>query len=402
MRLSLCKIEKILLASLLIQFIFFPKVGMYIKAICLLIALSLVMYKSYGKIIIDNYSIIIASYTLWNIISIVHGIVSGFEDEAIKRMSVDVLWPLCYLILAQMPLDDKAIRYLKKILVILAFFLAALDSLMIILDGMGYKGIIDILNQINLNPIVVENSFGTHFNIRIDHQYMYAFLAPFVMICAFEERKNFYRITAALVLVISILLGLGGIWLAVAAAFFMYLFQCLKNNHYRVNVNKIVKYLLILLLLLALLDLFVDFKTEMVQVLSEIDERLLGEVLDESDKTRILQATAMLNLWGGSIAGNGTGVPVYYLRPQGYNFYSDNELSYFVMLYQKGVIGVILFIMVVISAYQLLRKYVNDSTISKAFTISMFSFLIANAFNPYLANISTSWILFIPFLIKRL
>lgn len=405
---NLTKTYKLLLAFLLVQFIFLPKILMEVKAICLLLAVTvlLVMRKN---ICIKKYTYIIIIYASWNVISLIHGGMKGYSDEALNRIGVEVIWPICYVILSWIALGIKEVNIIRKILFISTLGLAILDIVLMISNALGFKIVIEAFNLINLNPINIVGEGEEHYNIRIDHQYFYAFLTPYVLISYFDNRKSKFNeqlglnnrivvLTVLLAVCVSFLIGVAGIWLAIMSSILIY---CIKKNIRIINKGNLIKTACVLVGLVFAINIFGSVRAEMDGIFYEISNRLLGDEIDSSDLTRIFQARAMIDSWWENpIIGNGTGTPVYYLRGLWYSGYTANELSYLVILYQKGIVGLCAFVAVVYKAQKRLKSMTEIEYFTTPFSIAMISFLIPHAFNPYFANISTSWIVFLPFIIS--
>ena len=408
---QLPNIYKYLLIVLFLQFLFLPKMWMWAKIGCLALMLIYTIIHKRGLYRFNKDASIIMIFVLWNILSLLHGILKGYGDFAIRRGTVDILWPLCFFLLSGFSLGAYELRWLKKALIIVTFILSCIDLGIFLTALIGNRALIEFFNIFNLNPIRVEIAGITHFNLRIDHQYLFAFLTPFCLISCIERidknrvyssrhdnKIGFTLLTAILAVLVSILIGVAGIWLALASGIILYI---VFYHPKKINKNFIVSAALIGFLLVILIFLNDSLRNQIGYVFSEIANRLFSSSGDSSDITRSNQATAMINQWIDSpIIGQGTGATVSYYRDSVLVDTAENELTYIVMLYQKGIIGLFLFAAIVWRLAKKLRSLNGVSDFAIPFFIGMISFLIPNAFNPYLANISTMWIVYLPFLIR--
>lgn len=136
------------------------------------------------------------------------------------------------------------------------------------------------------------------------------------------------------------------------------------------------------------------------QIMTGVSDKFVfkKEISEENNSVRMNQAKAMLDAWVKSpILGQGVGYPIRYYRFRGYVVQAENELQYLAMLYQKGIMGFLSFFALVGYAVHILNIRKDIKWFCLPFMAGMVSFLTANAFNPYLSNMSMMWILFFPF-----
>ena len=401
------KIYDFLLAVLFFQMILLPKLYMWGKVGILFILLVYCLCLRKMVLRLDRSLILLLVYILWNIICILRGALNGYVYASFRGGTMDVLWPLSSFILASIGLDNKEVKFLHRILIYSTLFFCIIDLCVIITGLLDNREFIDVLNRVNLKQIVLVKENGL-INLRTDHQYFYAFLTPYVtavwancMMGKSESKgrdKVLITMTMILAMLVSVLSGLGGIWLAISLGVIL----CLMRYH--LFTKRVLLFVAIILIMIVPLFCLKSFLSKgMVYSISQaIASKLVHFGKNGQESVRVSQIRSMLRVWiEAPVFGKGCGYPVSYQRNNAYVTTTSNEMGYFITLYQKGMLGLSLFIMVVFCAINRLRKCVTVSGFAEAFSIGMICFLISNTFNPYLSNLSHVWILYLPFLLQR-
>lgn len=277
------------------------------------------------------------------------------------------------------------------------------DTLLIISDLFGLSGVRMCLEWVHLGGF---SSVSTYVLFRSDHIFLYAFLTPF-MIAALTMnpieiersgmRLRLVKLIAVYSVVIGFFTGMGAIWLSV----FITAVLCIGRSGMLKRRQSV--FFLILLFIPAICFILMSVRNNgmVYHILKEVNSRAgIGEVIDSGSIIRRNQIVAMIKEWvKHPILGSGIASTVGYIRDGHYIETSAFESSYFIILYQKGIVGFILFFAMVIQGIKGLKKRVDAHCLSESFLMGMLGFLIANAFNPYLASLSTIWIMFLPLLI---
>ena len=125
---------------------------------------------------------------------------------------------------------------------------------------------------------------------------------------------------------------------------------------------------------------------------------------DVSDEPRHLQASALIEGWMDSpILGHGAGVNASVVRSDIPGTY---ELSYLAMLFERGLLGVSVFIALYVIlmhwSIKCLKKNVVDKAYILSFIVAINLFMIANATNPYLNAYDYMWFLFLLLVVVRI
>lgn len=125
---------------------------------------------------------------------------------------------------------------------------------------------------------------------------------------------------------------------------------------------------------------------------------------EASDTPRLLQSEALIEGWMESpFVGNGSGVNASVVRSETPGTY---ELSYLAMLFERGIIGTVIFflmyLVLMVWSIRCLKKDAINLTDTFALIIALNLFMLANATNPYLNAFDYMWFLFILFVNIRI
>lgn len=406
MRVTISKSCYFVLAVLFVQMLFLPKLYMWIKAICILIAIIFCIYMCKDHVRITNGRVLMLIYLALNVISTVIGIGKGYHTNAIRSATINIIWPVCFFIMMDIYLGEKQLVWLYKAIIRSTFALCIWDIAFMFFRS---KWIADITLYLNRNAPRFQVFSGWY--LRVDHLYFYAFLIPFMMGVVLNSdteflkknniSKSFINITFFLSVLMAAVSGMGGVWLACVIGIII----CFFEFHLLLKRRRV----LVLIVALAAFMLgfsIVSYSGEGIvyQIAQEISSKLDYNALisGKGGSVRINQAKGMLEAWmEAPILGQGVGCPVSYYRSGEYVTQTDNELQYLIMLYQRGILGVVSFFLIVAYAVHVLKARKDIDWLSGPFMIGMVSFLTVNAFNPYLANLSTMWILFFPLLLEN-
>lgn len=406
MRIRVRKVCFVILALLFVQMIFLPKLYMGMKAGFVGVAVLLCLWQENCHIKLTKGRILIFFYVCINILSILHGAAEGYGFKAVRPGTVLVLWPVCFFFLMGIPLRQKQLVWFYKGLLIITFILSVAD-LLFIFCGNGW--IYQITSWFNLNP--PRKGYAGHWFLRVDHLYFYAFLTPFAMaafldldVCFWNKHgisQRFVAVTAVLSMLVSVLADMGAIWLACMVGVAV----CGKKIFLGIRKRNMMLCMIVAIAFTAVYAMksYLDMGF-VYHILEEVADKFgIGSAVPvKNGSVRMNQAVALLDAWKEApIWGKGSGYPVVYNRGAGYAAYTDNELQYLVLLCQKGIIGAVSFFSLIGYVFKVLQSEKDIRWLADPFMAGFCGFMAANAFNPYLANLSTLWILFFPFLLGQ-
>lgn len=140
-----------------------------------------------------------------------------------------------------------------------------------------------------------------------------------------------------------------------------------------------------------------------------VDFEAIGDFLDntignDNNDPRIAQFESLIAGWVEKpLLGNGTGVNASVIRSDIPGTY---ELSYIAMLFERGIIGMLIFVtqylILMFWSIQGLKKSIVECRYVLSLIVAVNLFMIANATNPYLGAFDHIWFLFLPIVIINL
>lgn len=391
-----------LFCLLMIQFVIFPKNYMVLKAVTLALLIFDGLIMQQGRIRFGRDSIYLGIYIVFNIIFMALGILRGFGKNAIRVSTVYIIWPSVYLLFSGFYVQEEQLKNLFNLLIYLAAIICIIDTV-VILSNMFHLGkVLSLLNDLHLGGYLSTSGL---FSFRSEHIFFYAFFAPFMISCMFMKKheieetggnRQFIIIVGICSTVISIIIGMGAIWLAV---FFGGLLSFFRSKLIKRKKGFLV--LLTCTVALFFIAIYSFYRHGVVySIVEEIGSRFNRNIPYDDDVIRSNQIQAMIETWAHfPLFGKGLGSSVGYYRLGRFVEQSQNEMTYFALLYQCGIVGVLMFLIIAVRSVKSLRKHTGAKWLTEPFATGLICFLIANTFNPYLSNMSTLWILFLPFII---
>lgn len=382
------KIGLLLFALILI----FPYQYQLIKAVLLAIILVYVFFWKYDVHFSKKVFLWVLVYILMNTFSMSYGLIRG-NPAPLAYFNVYFLWPIAYFILVT--LVNRHI--FNKMIVVMRY------SLLLILCF----GIIAFV-YLNVNFIKSGDLFGYVATIRSGFPfiaisggattnviYLYFFFLSIILID--------YK-TASVIDYINLFLGVLFIFFtsrralmldfAFSFVLIVFFYPFLRRTDKRVMLNSYRRVSFILFLFTVIIGWIVltfelfDFK--------EIENFVSDAFGKDKNDPRINQAISLIDGWQEAVFwGNGSGVNAEVVRSEIPGTY---ELSYLAMLFERGLIGFIIFIFqyVLLNYWgikQLKREFFSKYLLASMVALNLF--MLANASNPYLMAFDHIWVLFI-------
>lgn len=182
----------------------------------------------------------------------------------------------------------------------------------------------------------------------------------------------------------------------------MLLLPFVKNKLQRNDMKGMLKKRMVRIFFLVIVLIYVAYKFEL------FDFSAIGNFLSEtgevSDTPRLLQSEALIEGWmENPFLGNGAGINASVARSETPGTY---ELTYLAMLFERGIVGILVFVLMYIVLMVWSIRCLNKNAINTmdtfALIIALNLFMIANATNPYLNAFDYIWFLFILFVNIRI
>ncbi len=211
-------------------------------------------------------------------------------------------------------------------------------------------------------------------------------------------KTNFIVLTLVLCAVLIFLSGRRAFWVVgiLSPVITVILYSLSKI---KVNIKRYIFYVAIIIVIAIFLFAYLAFDNDrFIQEFSSIF--VFDDPGAESNLMRKEQYDALIDgwlkspFWGlglGNVAPGSIRDP---LAPWNY------ELSYIALLFQTGIIGLIIYtssiFWIIFKSIQIARNSSYNAAILLPFICTLISFLLANATNPYLAKFDYLWVIFIP------
>lgn len=386
---------------LLFMMIFFPMTYQKYK----IIIIGFLTIGMIGKLV--KYDIKISKKVyLWYSILIIYGLIWGYyglmkgNPGANDFIRLNVFWVLIYFLYTIF--IDKKILYILVNTIVYSTFLISVYNILSVLDKLGWitfglYNYLDTGTRIGIHPGYIQ--ITTH-NIA-----SLTYTVPFVIVVYIMSyskykiniSKKILFITMILSLVTVLLSGRRALMIAIILIPFLIIPVCYILNIID-DVKKGIKIYLGIFTIIIVIALMFILLNLSVDTISLYIQRFLGAFDSSEQNERIVQFEMLMSGFAKNpIIGSGPGIGVDYIRsiesPWIY------ELSYVQQLYNTGILGMMIYIILIIYMYIkilfITYKRKQYSAISIPLIVGMTSFLIANATNPYLAKYDHMWTIFL-------
>jgi hypothetical protein len=321
-----------------------------------------------------------------------------------KVSTVYFVWPILFLYLIGFINNNKILPYLSYVVLIGG----VLSSLLIINNILNTFGYFSIRNDAIYEALgfsvfwdggftkISSSNLVTVFCVYVLSLSILILPKPLRSI-AYTNSK-FIIFTSILCAVLIFLSGRRAFWLVgILSPVITIIIYALSNI--KVNIKRYIFYLSIFCLIAFFLFVYLAFDNErFIQEFSSIF--VFDDPGAESNLMRKEQYDALMDgwlkspIWGlglGNVAPGSIRDP---LAPWNY------ELSYIALLFQTGLIGVIIYtgsiFWIITKGIQIARNSSYNAAILLPFICTLIAFLLANATNPYLAKFDYLWVIFIP------
>jgi len=348
----------------------FPRHFQIIKTIILFLLFVIGGLEIRNKVKISNYVIIwFTFYLFFAFIWSIYGIINK-NPGVIDVFRVEFVWTLVLFFFTLFVSIDKE-TIIKMIYG--SSFISSIIGLYMILQPV--IGNIWFLNWIPFEP--VRNINGL-IRTSLPNIAFMSFLFPVLLFLKSPSKKHckiFYHFT--LILSFLFILFAGRRAIQITASFFLIIF--LFQNIPKLNLQ-LIGYVLFFLVIFYFIQKnlfhFIDFGLYYDMYINKLLENLTQE-------KRYIQMIELLKhftkhpIFG---VGFGKGIPTHIANPEKPWRY---ELTYFLYLYQTGIVGISLFFGLFISLFIKLRKL---DSVGKALSMGLFGYLMASSTNSYLIS----------------
>lgn len=412
------KTSKILEFFLLIEFaqmLFFPTSYTQFKLICLIPIFLICIGNLLKKpvLILTTGNKMLLSYMFLNLMFILYGVIRG-NPGAVEFIPLELIYPLLYLLLGQFfPNRDGNLKQFVRVVFWIFFFIMIFDTVYLGAIVLNISGITDILSGLDFK--MYTGRLGGLVNFSSGHTQSYVFCVPFLVILSLDldeyikkqmiPSKRIYYCCLVLATLLSFLTSSRALILCVVVAYLFRIFVLLWKSK-KIRENTIWGFMALVLVMIVVV--VAKYNTIEGYVSGLWDDIKLGfskvDFIDEtsSEYLRATQKKILISEWlNHPFIGNGTGAVASGIIRNNEQPWSY-ELSYYSMIFQKGIIGFIAFWTLVINTLvQIIRNSLKKNVALEIFPLiaGYIAFLIANSINPNLEKFSSIWVLYYPLLV---
>lgn len=390
--------------------LFLPTAYTTIKIVLMTITIVVIVVKIIITREINLHKKTIIWLFIWlftNLFFLTIGVYRG-NPGAIKVGTVEILWPIVYTIYIAGISNEKIIIKLFKVMIFATFLIGAY-TLVYILTSYGLiPSFLYIKLDLGQN---ISFSYG-ELSYAMNNIATLIFLVPFLVTIQMawpskiksKFSKSYVLICLLMGLILTVISGLRSLMLTVAISPLI-VFVLNKQNHKKLNMQK-KKHMFLSTLLIGIIILLIAYffikKFFDLSLLSYIESFKNGFKFNEDVNAiaRKEQFQALLRGWAKNpFFGAGSGAAVIdsirsYTQAWAY------ELSYVSLLFNKGLVGITIYVSQLYWIYKMSGKILKSSSSLRYYMLPIIvgttCFLIGNATNPYLAKYDFMWVVFLP------
>lgn len=401
MKIDILSCSRIIFCVIFLLSINFPGVLQVLKlplllVVFLLLSMTRRMQRFKLSTTLVFFSLVIAFYGLC---SIVYGGAVG-NPGAFSMLNVLVVYPLLFMIIIAM-FDEEKIKSIDQFLVFSASTLVISQVLYILsfynVDGGVYYNFLAGLYKDELSINAVEENYFLFTHPAVSS---FLFFIPYAFVSLIiSEKISYFRLTIiVLMFILMLLTGRRAFYISFVIVILFAILVLMISN--RPNYIVFKRLSIFVGLMVALVIPFMMLNILNVDILMEKLNSIFDFSSNESNLERKLQYDALMHgFFNNVFFGQGAGAVANYIRshtqPWAY------ELSYIAMLFQLGLVGVLIYTSAVIYLFYgfISRiKFLSNEFLffSTAVFSGFLSLIVANASNPYLLKFDYMWVIFLP------
>jgi hypothetical protein len=386
--------------SLIIPSAFQAERGIFLAIFILgsIVTLNVTNIK-YNKVILGLFLVNITASFFYILVGLFNN-----SPGVLKVSTVYFVWPILFLYFVGFFKDIKVVHYFSYGIIISGI----LSSLLIINNILNTFGYLSITNNTVYEALgfsvfweggftkISSTNLVTVFCVYI-FTLSILFLPKNIRAIIYPNTK-LITLTMVLCAVLLFLSGRRAFWLVgILSPVIILLVYYLSSV--KVNIRRYLFFISIVLVISVFLFAYLAFDNDrFLQEFSSIfvfdDPGAESNLLRKEQYDALIQGWKTSPIWGsglGSVAAGSIRDPI---APWNY------ELSYIALLFQTGIIGVIIYTFsicwIVFKSMQLSRKSGHNAVLLLPFICTLICFLLANATNPYLAKFDYLWVIFLP------
>lgn len=399
-RISSVTVKYFLIKILLFLILFAPMVFQKVKAIILIIITIIVIFETITVMKIRIHPRVLVwllIYIATNFIFLLHG-TYGNRDTFLMLAPSYIIWPIVYSITLIASSGRFKVFDMTRLLIISTIAITCY-ILYINLNFMGYAPSSFLL----LLPLgySINYNFG-YINFFIPSITSLFFLIPYMIAMLINKKytmtvkKKYLWIAIILGSVVSLVTGRRTLIGVICMSPFIALFLGKNKLSMSISTTKKVFTGIIVVLLIIIVYFSIGNSTNVGLRINNLDTKLI----ESGTQARYSQFAALIQGWKEKpLFGSGFGVNAKD-SIRSISVPGTYELSYVAMLFQTGIIGMMVYFLLIVWLFRMCMRILKSNKESITHIIptltGVICVLIANATNPYIQSFDGLWILFYP------
>jgi len=380
-----------------------------IKAVLLILLVNVILIKWFFK---PNTKItlsprIFRGLLFYIIIGLFFMLIGSMKNApgALRVSTVYVLWPIVYILILSEINNERIIVGIFNVLKSASIFIG-LSGLYIFLHYIGIIPSSMYFNIFSMQSVSIwKGSISINFKAINSLFFILPFLIARLLIWSDDRKIRIKRILIWFALILTTVLVLVSnrntlIVVSILSIFITYFFYTFLSSKKKKIISFYKKFIIVSILLIVIIfTLFYNFNQfSFNSTVNRFLEKFCFDKYEGLYIRKVQYDFLMKGFANNPIFGAGLGNKVDYVRSEKHTW--AYELSYVALLYQVGIIGVIIYSYVIIWIYLMgLRIIREDKWLGMYMLptlVGMSCFLIANATNPYLGTFDHMWVIFLP------
>lgn len=357
---------------------------------------------------------VLAIFLVCNLVFLVNGIVLE-APGALRSMTVDFLWPILFFIIAQSLKKQEKIRHIIRVMLFSEFAVCVFDLLYITFQLIGFTDI-SVMNYLIKVLDCHFGYYGSFMQYTTTHMVTHIFMLPFGVALLItgkckEVVSNKFLICEIILMFLCaiassrVALQLSMLFAVLVSVFFLFVIVKRKIGltPKKVMAVTVVGLLGVIAIVFVMKFASVDLSGTIEYIIYKIQSS--QDAANADNGVRYVQKKALLEGWMRKpLIGYGTGsYTEKCIRDEVMKW--AYEYTYYAMLFQKGLLGVVAYFgfvgWIITMLFKAIRAKIFSLELTFPFIFGMIGVLIANHADPYLPKFGCMWMIFIPFAIAN-
>lgn len=395
------KSGEIILLLLLGLFSVFPFQYQILKVVLSLSLIMISMANILKKNKISKYYLTwFLIYIFYNLLLLLYGEIQN-RDIYKYYLTINVIWPLIYFFIFSVPISKEILKKISKLLEY-SFYLGIL-VLMILYINFNYKNIIELKYFVNYNEIhrpgqyssITASIAAISPMLYINSILISKYLIKYIEI---KEKKIFFIIFLSLlflVLTMRKILIITNVITIIITLCFLYK----KHKKQIIKFGIIAIFMIVFFLILNQKFKIIDIGKIVEYIFKSFD--YTQENYPGVEERKLQFRSLIIGFMETPFIGSGIGANTEYIRSSIPGMY---ELSYVAMLFQRGLLGTLVWLIFVISIFKKEIRFIKSKNLDIVlpYLCGFITLIVMNGTNPYIGSFEFDWMLYINLMVINL